>query len=198
MKEFKLFGGKIIEDINEYAINYIKENCVDHSEIIVYIGTDSKQFRKHTMYATAIVFYHVGKGAHIVFTRERIPKVKDLFTRLYNEVEMTRVIAEDLNKALVGNYFFRWTTDNIWVEIGGVKAQRLKDSGELQPLVDKYNEDLRHQKLITCDLDINPDKMYKSNIVHDVGIGTLKGSGFRTRSKPNSWAASCAADLLVK
>ena len=198
MKEFKLFGGKIIEDINEYAINYIKENCVDHSEIIVYVGTDSKQFRKHTMYATAIVFYHVGKGAHIVFTRERVPKIKDLFTRLYNEVEMTRIIAEDLNKALVGNYFFRWTTDNIWVEIGGVKAQRLKDSGELQALVDKYNLDLRHQKLITCDIDINPDKMYKSNMVHGIGIGTLKGSGFRTRSKPNAIAASGAADLLCK
>lgn len=198
MKEFKLFGGKIIENIEDYAIQYIKNNCVDHSEIIVYVGTDSKQLRKHTLYATAVVFYHVGKGAHIIFSRERVPKVKDLFTRLYNEVEMTRIVAEHLDSKLRGNYFFRWTEENIWVEIGGVKAQKLKDTGELQKLVAKYNEDLRHQKLITCDLDINPDKMYKSSMVHDVGVGTLKGNGFRTRTKPTAWAASCAADLLCK
>jgi predicted RNase H-related nuclease YkuK (DUF458 family) len=204
MKEFKLFGGAIIEDVGQYAVDYIKNNCVDHSEIIVYIGTDSKQMRKHTMYATAIAFYHVGKGAHIIFNRTKIPKVKDLFTRLYNEVEMTRRAAEGLNKDLVGNYHFRWTKDNIWVEIGGVKADRLREidkkegSDELGNIVEKYNADLSHQKLITCDLDLNPSKMFKSNMVHDAGIGALKGSGFRVRTKPNAWCATCAADLLCK
>lgn len=198
MKDFKLFGGRQIEDVGDYTLQYIKDNCTEHSEIIIYVGTDSKQLRKHTLYATAIAFYHVGKGAHIIFRRKKVPKVKDLFTRLYNEVEMTRVVAEQLDARLKGKYHFRWTEENIWVEIGGVKAERLKDSGELQALVNKYNEDLKHQRLITCDLDINSDKMYKSSMVHDVGIGTLKGNGFRTRSKPNAWAASCAADLLCK
>jgi predicted RNase H-related nuclease YkuK (DUF458 family) len=198
MKEYKLFGGKIIEDVGQYAREYIKNNCIDHSEIIVYVGTDSKQLRKQTMYATAIAFYHIGKGVHVVFTREKIPKVKDLFTRLYNEVEMTRRCAEQLNKELTGHYYFRWTTENIWVEIGGVKAERLKNDGKLQELVDKFNLDLKHQKLITCDLDLNPSQMFKSSMVHDTGVGVLKGNGFRVRTKPDSWVASCAADLLCR
>ena len=204
MKEFKLFGGKIIEDVGQYAIDYIKKNAVDHSEIIIYIGTDSKQLRKHTMYATAIAFYHVGKGAHIIFNRTKIPKVKDLFTRLYNEVEMTRRTAEALNKDLVGNYHFRWTDANIWVEVGGYKVESMKNADKengtnlLGELVKKYNDDLKHQKLITCDLDLNPSKMHKSNMVHDAGVGALKGNGFRVRTKPNAWCATCAADLLCK
>ena len=198
MKEFKLFGGHVIEDVEQYAIDYIKKNAIDHSEILVYVGTDSKQLRKHTLYATAIAFYHVGKGAHIIFSRTTIPKVKDLFTRLYNEVEMTRRTAERLDKALKGQYHFRWTKDNIWVEIGGIKAENLKEQGRLQDIVDQYNRDLAHQKLITCDLDLNPSHMHKSNMVHDAGIGVIKGSGFRVRTKPNAWVATCAADLLCK
>lgn len=204
MKEFKLFGGHLIDDVEQYAIDYIKEKCVDHSEIMVYVGTDSKQLRKHTMYATAIAFYHVGKGAHIIFNRTKIPKVKDLYTRLYNEVEMTRRTAERLDKALKGNYHFRYTEANIWVEIGGVKVERLREkdrkegTNELAEIVDKYNSEIQHQRLVICDLDLNPSKMHKSNMVHDTGIGVLKGSGFRTRTKPNAWTATCAADLLCK
>lgn len=204
MKRFKLLGGSIVEDVGQYARDYIKKHVENHSEMIIYVGSDSKQHRRTTMYATTIVFYHVGKGAHIIFARTKIPKVRDLFTRLYNEVEMTREAAEELHNELLGSYHFRWTKDNIWVELGGVYVENLRradnESGtnKLGELVDKYNKDLLHEKTVTCDIDISPNKLYKSHIVHDAGIGVLKGNGFRVRSKPTAFAATSAADLLCK
>jgi predicted RNase H-related nuclease YkuK (DUF458 family) len=48
------------------------------------------------------------------------------------------------------------------------------------------------------DLDINPSEKYKSNMAHDAAMGMVKGYGFEVRTKPDAWAASCAADLLCK
>ena len=53
-------------------------------------------------------------------------------------------------------------------------------------------------KLVDIDLDFNPNKKWGSNVVHDSAVGMLKGCGFRVRTKPRAWAASCAADLLCK
>lgn len=204
MEQFKLLGGSIIEDVGQYSRDYIKNNVNEHSEMIIYVGTDSKQHRKFTMYATVIAFYHIGKGAHIIFNRTRVPKIKDIFTRLYNEVEMTRCTAEELDNELLGNYHFKWTRDNIWTEIGGIKVENIKISDnkngtcELDNIVKEYNNELLHKKSIVCDLDLNPNKKYKSYMVHDIGVGALKGSGFRVRTKPKSWCASVAADMICK
>jgi predicted RNase H-related nuclease YkuK (DUF458 family) len=198
MENFKLFGGNILEDLGQYARDYINSSGDDHSQIIVYVGTDSKQLRHSTLYATAIAFYHIGGGAHIVFRRVNIPKVRDMFTRLYNEVEMTMEVSEYLHKELEGHYNFEWNEDNIWMEIGGDRAQRLRGNTELKRIIDGLNSDLQHQKTVICDLDLNPSKNHKSNMVYDAGVGTIKGNGFRVRTKPHAWVASCAADLLCK
>jgi predicted RNase H-related nuclease YkuK (DUF458 family) len=198
MENFKLFGGNIIENLGQYARDYIKNSGEDHSQIIIYVGTDSKQLRHSTLYATAIAFYHVGRGAHIIFRRTNIVKVRDIFTRLYNEVEMTLEVAEYLNKELEGHYDFKWNESNVWVEIGGDRLERLRGTFELSRILTSMNDDLVHQKLITCDLDLNPSKNHKSNMVYDAGVGTIKGNGFRVRTKPTAWVATCAADLLCK
>lgn len=204
MENFKLFGGHGVDDVGLYIKDYIKANVKDHSELIIYVGTDSKQMRKHTMYATAIVLYHVRKGAHIIFNRTKVPKVKDLFTRLYNEVEMTRVTAEELYLEIKDFYNFKWNSNNIGVELGDIKVDNIlkedkeKGTNRLERIIEEYNKELLHVKPIICDIDLNPNNLYKSFMVYDTGVGTLKGSGFRVRSKPNAWAASGAADLLCK
>ena len=83
-----------------------------------------------------------------------------------------------------------------------------------------------HQdKLVNLDVDINPDpgldipsdlrgkaseiKKYieenkhrsgrnKSNLLYDAARAYLEGVGFRTRFKPNAWAATVAADFHVR
>lgn len=51
---------------------------------------------------------------------------------------------------------------------------------------------------VTVDLDINPDLTYKSNQAHDAAVGLMKGYQFNVRTKPEAFAATCAADLLCK
>lgn len=47
-------------------------------------------------------------------------------------------------------------------------------------------------------LDINPDPKYKSNSIAKEAIGWVEGQGFEYKIKPESWAATHAADMLVQ
>jgi predicted RNase H-related nuclease YkuK (DUF458 family) len=146
---YKKFGNESIDDICLYAKNYLEK----YPDVIVYVGTDSKQLRWITLYATTLCFLHPGKGVHIVFERQKIDKVKDLFTRLWIETELSVKLALNLREH-------------------GIES--------------------------TIDLDINPSVKYKSNMAHDASIGFVKSHMFVARTKPDAWAASCAADLLCK
>ena len=146
---------------------------------------------------TVIAFYHVFKGAHVIFNRTRVPKIRDVYTRLYKEVEMTRVVAEYMHFELDGFYNFEWNENNIRVEVGKEMVDRMA-KGPLDKLIEEYNNKRINEKLVTCDLDLNPNPYWKSNMVHDTGVGVIKGSGFRCRTKPNAYSASCAADLICK
>lgn len=171
MNKFKLFGGEMIPDLGEYLRTYIskEKNCK------IYVGTDSAQRGAHTYYATAVCLYDekVKKGVHVVFTREKEPRVRDTFTRLWGEAERTKNVAEYIDKELEG-YALR---------------------------------DYNYGKLCVIDLDFNPSPTHKSHGIfrenkshsaYKACVGWLEGEGFKVRSKPDSWAASCAADLLCK
>jgi predicted RNase H-related nuclease YkuK (DUF458 family) len=48
------------------------------------------------------------------------------------------------------------------------------------------------------DIDINPDKRYKSNEVLRAAVGLVEGMGYKVRYKSMGVAATYAADMLVK
>ena len=50
MEGFKLFGGSQIEDVGKYVLDYVTK----YPETMVFIGTDSTQLRKITLYATSL------------------------------------------------------------------------------------------------------------------------------------------------
>lgn len=161
MNDFKQFGGFIITDLGKYCREYVRNNPT----VRIYVGCDSKQFRKATVYAIVICFYHQGHGGHVIFKREYIkPKICSMFERLWQEVEYSRIAGEYLEKELSGVY------------------RRIN----------------ANEKLVDIDLDFNPSAKFKSNAVHDSGVGMLRGLGYRVRTKPGAWASSCAADLLCK
>jgi predicted RNase H-related nuclease YkuK (DUF458 family) len=62
-------------------------------------------------------------------------------------------------------------------------------------LEDIYNKD---GMIPILHLDLNSQKKYKSNIVHDAAIGYLTGLGYETHAKSDSWCATFCADTLVK
>lgn len=47
-------------------------------------------------------------------------------------------------------------------------------------------------------LDINPDKRYASSVAVKEALGWVAGQGFNAKIKPDGWAATHAADHMVK
>lgn len=154
-KKFRLFGGDELQDVGIYVKDYLNRN----SDIKIFVGTDSKQYKNYTKYVTVVGLLKPQKGVHIVYKRENIRKIKDIFSRLWNEVEYSRELADYIESVV------------------NIKSDK---------------------KMITVHLDINIDKKAKSNIVHDSAVGYIKGLGYDVETKPNSWAASKAADMLCK
>ena len=159
MKDFKLFGGQELENLGEY----LREYYALYPDIQIYIGTDSAQHGKVTKYATAISLLRPGKGVHVVFNRHNIKRERDMFTRLWNEVEYTREVAEYVHD-------------------------------EMKDIYPHKDDD----KIPVIHLDFNKQPRFKSNIVHDLSIGYMRGFGFKVFSKNESWCASVCADMLVK
>jgi len=99
MKDFRLFGGEKINDVSKYVGNYIKK----FPETKIIVGTDSEQYKNYTNYVTVIGLVKPGKGVHIIYKREKLRKIKDIFSRLWNEVEYTRMVADKLEENINNN-----------------------------------------------------------------------------------------------
>jgi len=83
-KYFKLITGErvnLIEHCSEILGKY------PNAEIL--IGCDSQNHKQFTKYAVAVVFRYGLSGAHYIYTIVKIPKIKDLFTRLFKECELS-------------------------------------------------------------------------------------------------------------
>jgi predicted RNase H-related nuclease YkuK (DUF458 family) len=93
MEGFKLFNGDSIENLADY----LKEYYAQYPDLEVFVGTDSAQHGKVTKYATAISLLRPGKGVHVIYRKISINRERDMFTRLWNEVEHTREVGEYVN-----------------------------------------------------------------------------------------------------
>ena len=51
-------------------------------------------------------------------------------------------------------------------------------------------------RLFKIHCDVNPNEDAKSNVAHSSVVGMFKGLGYNVDTKPNAWAATCAADFL--
>ena len=174
-RKFRRMGGEEIPDI----ITYIKESVDNGMDVRVMVGCDSQQKRKITLYSLVIVLYDVElhKGAHVVYMRMRTAKERDLFNRMMSEAVYS------LNLSL-------------WLD------NKLEDM-YLVPKFDpnEYDKSIPTRR-VEIHVDVNPDegaaKQNKSNVAYNAVMGMLCGSGFSVRAKPIAYAASCAADYLVK
>lgn len=95
--QFKsLSNHQVIDDLAGYIKNIIKQK----PGIKIYVGTDSQNSRRNTTYATVIVLHinenDSGKGAHVLYSKEHLPKLRDRYTRLWGEVERSVEISNIL------------------------------------------------------------------------------------------------------
>src|SRR5579864_1273427 len=97
---FKKFGGEHIPDIIEYLKGYIKND----TSLTISVGCDSILKRKRTLFAITIMLYSIDyhNGAHVVFFRDSVSKIRDHFERLSREAQIALEVAEFLDTELSG------------------------------------------------------------------------------------------------
>lgn len=161
-------GGGSVDNLGDYLREYVKT----HPGVRIYVGCDSTVGRKCINYVIAVVLYMEGKGGHIIYARE-------------NEL----IGKENKYNLLQGRLI---------KEVGHSLAVAEIIEVELQDHLKPIEAD---GKICDIDLDLNPDfgdGHNKSNIVFEEGRGWVLGSGYRVRVKPFAYAATCAADKLLR
>ena len=174
-RKFRKYSGDVIEDI----IEYLKDNVEKGEDVRITVGCDSQQRRSYTLFALTIILYDEirHKGAHVVYMKIRTKKERDIFSRLMRESIYSMELAEWLEGKLEGIYE--------------------------KPKFDTNEYDGSHPtKKVEIHVDVNPEygksKKNKSHVVYGSVMGMLCGSGFSVKSKPTSYAATCAADHLLR
>jgi predicted RNase H-related nuclease YkuK (DUF458 family) len=81
-------------------------------------------------------------------------------------------------------------------DFGSLRARLLT---EVQLALDAFYaiEDIVGKRKLEVHLDVNPDPKHASNIVTSEALGWVRGLGITAQVKPNSFAASTAADHCV-
>jgi predicted RNase H-related nuclease YkuK (DUF458 family) len=63
----------------------------------VLVGCDSQNRQRHTIYTTTVVLRYHRNGAQVLYRRERTERIRDLWTRLWGEVERSLEVARTLS-----------------------------------------------------------------------------------------------------
>jgi len=175
------FNGERIPNINQYVLNYVR-NIDKNAKIMV--GCDSNNQSRKTSYAITIVFYNenVRNGAHVVYARHSLPKIKDVVTKLWNEAVFVHEVAESLDKMLrEEKYFYKFERN--------------------------YYDGSMPEKLVEIHVDLNATKSTrngrrfsnnKSNKIYTAVMGWLCGERYKVMAKPHGYCASTASDKLCR
>ncbi len=67
-----------------------------NKDVEILVGSDSHNYAHHTVYTTTVVLRFFRNGAQVIYQREKAPKVIDLWTRLWGEVERSLAVAQVL------------------------------------------------------------------------------------------------------
>ena len=177
---WKKWNHEAIDDINQYVLNYVKN--IDRNVKII-VGCDSHPNKRRLIYAVTVILYNenLRKGAHVVYARIKIPRVRNVGDKIRKEAEFIYNVAESLDQTLRGNYYFKFEK-NLY-------------------------DDTTPTKLVEVHVDVNPKrntrngKKVSNNLSNDVYseiMGWLCGSGFRVISKPYSYGATSCSDKISK
>jgi len=212
--KFKRFGGEFIPDIIEYLKEYINKS----PNVTISVGCDSVQRRRKTVYAVTIMLYDtdIRNGAHVIFFRENVHKVRDHFERLQREAELALAVADMLQEGLEPFYQRKDLSDK---ERKRYKFHILKCAGQYSHIL-PHNEDSFINnlslteaereipfKLVDIHVDYNPSEGHvdkkgnaknKSNMSYKAMVPYLRSLGYRVFSKNIAFAATSAADLLLQ
>jgi len=64
----------------------------------VYVGCDSQNYPDSTVYVSTILFRYPNNGAKVIYRKERLPKIIDMWSRLWAELERSIEMAQFLRE----------------------------------------------------------------------------------------------------
>ena len=114
MFKFKNSIGKEIDPI-AYTLNIMER----FPDVEIHIGTDSYSLSDQTKYVTAIAYRYKESGVHYIHSKQTVPKIKDIWTRLWKETELSIQIAQELksNKKISLEIDMDYNEDNRFYRI---------------------------------------------------------------------------------
>lgn len=77
----------------EYTVDYVAQN----PEVEIHVGCDSQNYRGKTIYVTTLVFRYPGHGGHVIYRKEKVPIIHDLWSKLWGECERSIGLAQELH-----------------------------------------------------------------------------------------------------
>lgn len=86
MKFKKLTSNQTFELV-DYVKEYVEANR--EYDMKMYLGCDSQTKGIVTTYATTLVFHVATSGCHVIYKKEVVPVVRDIWTRLWKETELS-------------------------------------------------------------------------------------------------------------
>ena len=92
---------RIFKNINGYRLDPIKHTLnilKEYPYVQIHIGSDSQNIGKSTKYATVIAYRFGSRGVHYILSKKDEILIKDMWTRLWKEAEMSIDVAEWLTR----------------------------------------------------------------------------------------------------
>ena len=92
---------RIFKNINGYRLDPIKHTLnilKEYPYVQIHIGSDSQNIGKSTKYATVIAYRFGSRGVHYILSKRDEILIKDMWTRLWKEAEMSIDVAEWLTR----------------------------------------------------------------------------------------------------
>lgn len=93
-RRFKVMGGRRSFDV----CDHVREMQAEGHTFEVHIGCDSQNHRNLTVYVTTVVFRFPASGAHVIYRKEKVPKILDMWTKLWGETERSVALANLLRE----------------------------------------------------------------------------------------------------
>lgn len=95
MRLFKNIKGERIDPI-AHTLKILK----DYPNVQIHIGSDSQNVGKKTRYATVIAYRYGSRGVHYILSKRNEALLKDMWSRLWKEAEMSIDVAEWLTNQI--------------------------------------------------------------------------------------------------
>ena len=99
---------KLFRDISGNTIDVISHTLdilYSSPTVEIHIGSDSQRYYEYVTYVTAIAYrFPFQKGVHYIYAKEKHPPIRDNWTRLFREAQLSIETAE-------------WLTSNINVNV---------------------------------------------------------------------------------